>query len=275
MHCTQCGTAIGINDKCCFKCGAVSPSIHEEVSIQHKSHEPSSTPIPVSPAFRDPTKLTKWLKYFLYASLVINTIALFSDMLQYQLLSDFKLGIYSSEELASAAAEVNNKRQQIIGLFQFSIAIATSVLFAIWIYRANFNARQLGAQGMKFSPGWSIGYYFIPILWFWKPYQAMREIWQASRAPSSWKSVERGAILPWWWSFFLVFAILSNASLRTTTGAKEISEFLTSIGITIAADIVSIPATIIALILVKQIYKMQISHVQSASNIAVKYQQIA
>ena len=261
MHCTQCGTSLGITDKFCSKCGATIPSIQEEISIPPELHEPSSTPAIVTSAFRDPSKLTQWLKYFLYASLAMDTIAVFSGVLQYQLLSDFKLGVYSLVELATAAGESNDKRQQIIGLFQFSIAIATIILFAMWIYRANFNARQLGAKNMKFTPGWSVGYYFIPFLNLWRPYQAMKEIWKASQNPTTWEDEERGAILPWWWFFFLIAGMLGNASFRTTMSAKEIHELISATGITIASDLVSIPATIIALVLVGKIHEMQMSHV--------------
>lgn len=263
MFCSKCGSVLAANDKFCSKCdGAVYAETEQTPSL---TIAPVVTPTHVavpSTLFRDPTRLTQWLKYFLYASIIINAVALFSGVLQYQLLSDFRLGVYSFEVLATAAVESNDKRQQVVGLFQFGIAITTVILFAMWIYRANFNARQLGAQSLRFSPGWSIGYYFIPILWFWKPYQAMREIWQASKEPSSWKSVERGAVLPWWWFFFLVSTILDNASFRTTLAAKEIGELLASTGTTIASDMVSIPATIIALILVRQIYEMQMTHVQ-------------
>jgi hypothetical protein len=196
----------------------------------------------------------------LYASIIIDAIALFSGVLQYQLLSDFKLGVYSSEALATAAAESNDKRQQIIGVFQFGIAIATMIVFSMWIYRANFNSRALGAKNMKFTPGWSVGYYFIPFLNLWRPYQAMKEIWKTSKNPTAWEGEERGAILPWWWLLFLVAGMLGNASFRTSMHAKEIHELIATTGITIAYDIVSIPATIIALVLVGKIYEMQMSH---------------
>jgi len=46
--------------------------------------------------FRDSTGLTKWTKWFLYAQVVIAVIAIISGVLEYQLLSDFKNGVYSS-----------------------------------------------------------------------------------------------------------------------------------------------------------------------------------
>lgn len=264
MFCSKCGTALGTDDKFCSKCGAaVSTRTEQAVPPIAPVATPSPIATPTS-SFRDPTRLTTWLKYFLYASIIIDAIALFSGGLQYQLLSDLRLDpldIYSPGKL-TAAAEANDQRQKLVGMLQAGISITTIILFAMWIYRANFNSRALGAQNMKFTPGWSVGYYFIPILWFWKPYQAMKEIWRTSKAPTSWESVARGTVLPWWWFFFLISAMLGNASFRTALRAKEIGELLTTTGITIASDVVSIPATIIALVLVRQIYEMQMSHVQ-------------
>lgn len=266
MYCSECGSTLGMSDKLCSKCGAATSATHQQPAQE--------TPPPITPAvklttvtsistsFRDPTQLTRWLRYFLYASIAIDAIAVFSGVMQYQLLSDFKLGIYSSEALATAAAETNDQRQQVIGLFQAGTAITTIILFAMWIYRANFNARSLGAQNMKFTPGWSVGYYFIPFLNLWRPYQAMKEIWKASKNPTSWEGEDRGTILPWWWFFFLIAGMFGNASFRTSMSAKEIHELITSTGITIASDVVSIPATIFALVLVGKIYEMQMSHVQ-------------
>jgi heme/copper-type cytochrome/quinol oxidase subunit 2 len=243
-----------------------APSVHKppnhKVPQPHTVVEEATAVAPPPTFFRDPTQLTQWLRYFLYASIVIDVIALLSGVLQYQLLSDFKLGIYSSGELATAAADANDQRQKVVGSFQVGVAIITIILFAMWIYRANFNVRSLGAQNMKFTPGWSVGYYFIPILNLWRPYQAMKEIWKASKNPTSWESEDHSAILPWWWFFFLVASIIGNASFRASMSANEIHELITSTVITIASDVVSIPATIIALILVGKIHEMQISHVQ-------------
>jgi hypothetical protein len=262
MYCSQCGMAIGANDKFCLKCGATVSSADEHTTVEPSTPDPSTAPEATTSAFRDPSKLTQWLKYFLYASIAIDLIAVFSGVLQYRLLSDFNLGVYSSQALATAAAESNDNRQQVIGFLRIGILTATIIPFAMWIYRANFNARQLGAQDMQFSPGSSIAYYFIPIFWFWKPYQAMREIWQASKDPASLATVQRGSILPWWWFSFLAYIMLVNFALQRFSGAKEINELIISTGISIAAALLHILAAICALVLVKQIYEMQMSHVQ-------------
>jgi hypothetical protein len=238
MYCSECGAAVGANDTVCSKCGATVSPFDGPTTIGPSTPDSSPVPIATASAFRDPSKLTQWLKYLLYASIAIDLIALFSGILQYHLLSDFQSGVYSSQALAVAAAESNDKRQQIIGFLQLGITIATTILFAMWIYRA------------------------IPVLLLWKPYQAMKEIWQASKNPASWTTVKRGSILPWWWFFFLAAGLLGQATFRASLQAKEINELIRSTGIAMASDLVSIPATIIALVLVKQIYAMQMSHVQ-------------
>lgn len=263
MYCSKCGSAVGTSDRYCSKCGA---------TVQHQI-EPARVPVVATPdlsdriasSFRDPTKLTTWLKYFLYASIVINAIALFSGVLLYQLLTDLKSGVYTSKALATAAWKSIVKTDQTVAVFDFVILITTIVLFCMWIHRANSNARQLGAKGMAFTPGWAVGWYFVPFANLWKPYQAMKEIWRASKNPDAWKNEQRGAILPWWWFFFIVTHIFGYASLRTSRKAieaEEIDELLTATGVALASDLVTIPATIIAIVLVRQIYEMQMTHAQ-------------
>jgi hypothetical protein len=261
MYCSECGAALGADGEVCEKCGTIVPSASQPTDAGPGAPDASPVPAAAASAFRDPSRLTQWLRYCLYVSIAIDVIAVFSGILQFTLLMDFESGGYASPALATAAAQTNDSRQQIIGVFQLGIAIPTIILFCRWIYRANFNARQLGAQGMKFSPGWSVGYYFIPILLLWKPYQAMKEIWQASKNPASWATVKRGSILPWWWFFFLVAGLFEQASLRFSLQSKDITYLIGATCLTLASDFLTIPAAILALVLVKQIYAMQMSHV--------------
>ena len=96
MYCAQCGTAVGSNNKFCLKCGTPVSYADEHTTVEPSAPDPSTAPEVTISTFRDPSKLTQWLKYLLYASIAINLIAIFSDVLQYHLLSDFNLGVYSS-----------------------------------------------------------------------------------------------------------------------------------------------------------------------------------
>lgn len=211
-------------------------------------------------AFKDPTGLTKWTTWFLYAQVVISVIAIVSSLLEYQLLNDFQSGVYSSRELAVAAGEASDARQGLVGLVQFSIFVVSGILILRWIYRANYNARQLGASGMNFTPGWSVGWYFIPIANLWKPYQAMKEIWKASSNPASWNNEPVPSLIGWWWFFWIVSNAFGNASFRLAMKAEELDEFITANVITQLSDVTGIPLSIIVIAMIGRVQRMQMSH---------------
>ncbi|HPE71211.1 MAG TPA: DUF4328 domain-containing protein [Candidatus Competibacter sp.] len=217
--------------------------------------------------FRDPTVLTKWTKWFLYAQVIIAVIAIISGVLEYQLLSDFKNGVYSSQEQAVAAGEASDTRQGIVGIIQMIIFIISGVLMLKWIHRANYNARQIGAQDMVFTPGWSIGWYFIPIANLWKPYQAMKEIWKASSNPRSWSKASVSPMLPWWWFFWIVSTMLGNASFRLAMRAEEINTLLIANVVTQLSDVAGIPLSLIVLGIIGKVYDMQMNHAKVEKSI--------
>uniref|UniRef100_A0A7C3SR65 DUF4328 domain-containing protein n=1 Tax=Dictyoglomus turgidum TaxID=513050 RepID=A0A7C3SR65_9BACT len=145
---------------------------------------------------KDPTSLTKFLKTMLWISWGVSFISLLSDSAQWILL---RSGTFSQAE-----AEANDTRQLIVGVLYFVTFVVTTIAFMIWVYRANLNCHGFGAQGMRFTPGWSIAYYFIPIFCLYKPYQAMKEIWKVSTNPSNWQNEKGSPLLGWWWALWLI-----------------------------------------------------------------------
>jgi Domain of unknown function (DUF4328) len=206
--------------------------------------------------FRDPTTLTRWLKILLWVGIALTVISLASGLMELKLLSDLAAGI----TLAPGVADSSDLRQRVIGGVRFVEIVTVIVIFAMWIYRANYNARQLGAAGMEFTPGWSVGWFFIPIANLWKPYQAMKEIWKASAAPAHWNDQPRGVILPWWWGFFLFSNVLNQAALRLALRAETLPQITAASTMSVVADAVDIVSSLIALVLVIQIYRMQMAH---------------
>ena len=213
-----------------------------------------------SNTFIDSAELTKWTKWFLYLQVGVAVIALISGALEYQLLNDFKNGVYTSQAQAVAAGEASDSRQQIIGITQIVIFLVSGILILKWIYRANFNARQLGASEMQFTPGWSIGWYFIPFANLWKPYQAMKEIWKASSNPQEWRSQPVPSLLRWWWFFWIVSNMFGNASFRMALKADQINELIAVNIVTLLSDLTGIPLSLLVLAMVNKVYEMQMSH---------------
>lgn len=207
--------------------------------------------------YKDSSSLTNWVRYMLYAQIVVVIISMGSNFLEHQLLADYQNGIYTSQEQAVADGEASDQRQQIIALIYLVVFIVSGFLILRWIHRANYNARQLGAKDMMFTPGWSIGYYFIPILSLWKPFQAMKEIWKASHNPENWSSEKAGSILGLWWFLWIVTNILGHAVFRMSTGAEELQELMNLNIIRQVSDVLAIPLALVTLSIINSISQAQ------------------
>lgn len=123
------------------------------------------------------------------------------------------------------AAEVDVQSERVLlgmttaDLAENVLLLALAVVFGVvtivwfmWIYRTYRNLPALGAAGLRYSPGWAVGYYFIPILNLFRPYQVMQETWKASDvrydAETNWQSLSVPALLGWWWAVHLVSTVV-------------------------------------------------------------------
>jgi hypothetical protein len=113
-----------------------------------------------------------------------------------------------------ADAEAHDLRDGIIGFATMFIYIACIIIFLRWTYKSSQITHLSGAQGLRFSPGWSVGWYFIPIASLWKPFQAFKQIYQVSIQINDWQNVSIPSYLRWWWGLFILGGIISNILIR-------------------------------------------------------------
>lgn len=205
--------------------------------------------------FRDFSTSTTWVVRLLWVGILIDAIAVLSGLSELWLLSDIESGTYDYDLMA--AANLNDLRQRAVGVVQLVLYVVQAITVLPWIRLANKNVRLLGAKDMEFTPGWAIGWYFIPFANLWKPYQAMSEIWRASSGSPDWKSSETSGSLPGWWFAWLAANVLGRLSFQLTMKAQEIPELRNASIATTAADVASIVLSILLLGVVKEIYRRQ------------------
>ncbi len=209
--------------------------------------------------FKSLTTLSKWIRYVLYAQIVIAILAMILGFLERQLLSAYADGAYASLQAAFADGNTTIVLLQGTGIASLIAFIASALLILKWIYRANANARQLGAQNMRYTPAWSIGYYFIPVFNLWKPYQAMKEIWMASKNPQDWPSIKTPLILPAWWALWITSNLLNQSVFRLSAEAVELSELMNLNMLSQVSNLLDIPLALVTLSMITAISRMQSS----------------
>jgi hypothetical protein len=75
------------------------------------------------------------------------------------------------------------------------IATAGLVVTLIWQHRAASAARALGFPTTH-SPAWGVGSWFVPVINFWFPYQAIRDCLLPD-------DTNRARILQWWLAYII------------------------------------------------------------------------
>lgn len=107
--------------------------------------------------------------------------------------------------------------------------IISAIIVGMWIYRAHANLFAAGIEGLEFSPGWSVGWFFVPIANLFKPFQAMRELWNASYGLSDRFDADSPANMKLWWAAYLVSGVLGNISFRMELSASRETQSLISL----------------------------------------------
>ena len=137
------------------------------------------------------------------------------------------------------------------------LVLAAIVLFCLFMARANRNARWFRAP-LSNSPGWAAGWFFVPIAFWWKPYYAMKEIWQGSDPDPAVNPLQArvSALLPWWWAMFVLRTVAGMVS-NQIRDVKTPSDVIDASWIQVVGLPPSIAAAILAGVVVRALARRQ------------------
>jgi hypothetical protein len=145
-----------------------------------------------------------------------------ASIYQFVFLHKVQTGGFAIDENLEQAADFNDQLFLVATVIYIAFFVLSGISFLIWVYRAAANVHSIRATAMTISPGWTVGWNFIPIAAFWKPYQAIKQIWQASHNISNPDSVRVPDMFSAWWFFWIATNILGNAADKITQrGVKD------------------------------------------------------
>ncbi|WP_197994953.1 DUF4328 domain-containing protein [Gimesia panareensis] len=192
-------------------------------------------------AYRNESGFSRFLIFLIVLSAVLNGVAFGSSVMMHEMI----LAAQKGAEVTAVEAGIHNERQIVIGGAQLGAAIFVGVVFLVWVYRMSRNAHSIENAKLQYSPGWAVGWYFIPIVNLWKPYQAMREIYEVFiNRPND------GKILPLWWFAWILASIMARISTRVVTKSDTLDQLLTKSEVTIFADACAVFLDLAAILLV-------------------------
>jgi len=207
--------------------------------------------------YRPATLLVQWTVGLLYASIALSIAYAMLDLVIFLSYPDFydmntTKPFLPGEQMVGFAVIG-------IGLLMFLVHIPTVVMFCVWLFRMGKNARALGARHMNYSAGWAVGSFFIPILNLFRPFQAVREIEQASdphAGPTDWHRVQPSGRVGLWWTFWLLSNFMAQVVTRMSWNSDpQIAHASSLVGL-FEAGITTV-AAIMAIRVVRHLHALQ------------------
>lgn len=163
----------------------------------------------------------------------------FKELGSLTLITSIALWTFTAVKLLLGVSEVFGSSLALVGfssILLLTMLLVAAILFGCWIYRANANAHVI-ADGLSISPGWAVGWYFVPIMCLYQPYVAMKETWLASHYGGNWGDAEASGLLPVWWGAWLLSGFVGYGTVFAGQNAELTGDF------TLASALITVVAT--------------------------------
>lgn len=164
-------------------------------------------------ATRDPTGLWRWMQFFVLVAMLTYVVTI--------------IGAIATWLVITHQLNVTEDEATIIDM-TFAIGAIASLVFYVLsafatarlTYRLMKNAHELQSDETLISPGWAVGWYFIPFANLAMPPRAVGQIW---RTTFRHLGQERGSgIIGWWWAAWLISSIVLGVSDRMSAPTSSL-----------------------------------------------------
>jgi hypothetical protein len=151
------------------------------------------------PPYISPRRLARLSIRLLLATAVAAAVSVGIDLSELMLVSGARGGDAVSAEERWAQYLANAW----VGWLELVLFAGAAAAFLAWLFQARVNLRAFGVRRLQFARVWSVVGFLVPVLNLVRPYQVVREVWQASDPSSAdafnWKSLEVPTLLRVWW----------------------------------------------------------------------------
>jgi hypothetical protein len=161
--------------------------------------------------------------------------------------------------VSGSSAQASEDRAAGLETTLLFVILFAGTAWLMWQHRAQSNMRALGTQGLRFTPGWVVGWWLIPVANLALPPQTMSELWKGSDPKAGavdWKAVKLTPLLPLWWGGLLVAYILSIIGAGVGKSG-DIDSLISRSGWYVAADFFLAVAGVLAIALIRGIERRQ------------------
>lgn len=205
-------------------------------------------------AFRDQRGLARICIGFLLAQAALAAFGALSDYSSYASLG----GLAAEPPIDDDDATTHDALAALVAMLQTLLYIIGGACILTWICHANRNARAIGTLEMEVTPGWAVGWFFVPFLNLFMPFRAVREIWAASRSALPSEPPPPMGLLPGWWLAWIATNLTGLIALRIAFEyGDEPGMRRTAAAFDVASNVTMVPACLLLAAIIAGIQSLQ------------------
>jgi hypothetical protein len=169
-------------------------------------------------------------------------------------------------DVLEVARTVNDYKSEhsIIWAFIVISGITLVVTFTMFIHNASSNLEHLRIAGQKFTPGWSVGWFFVPFMNLYKPTRVVRELSTASgstdtRNPRAWQNAEsqEGMFISSWWTLVIFAILFGPRGISLFVGRENIEDWAAAGRLLVWSDLFQVLPLVLTVIVVFRLQRAQ------------------
>lgn len=121
--------------------------------------------------------------------------------------ADLSAQIDQGSETAARDFEQSMGLLIVAGFLLFIAAVLNIVMTCLWTSKVGLNLHLAEMPDLKFTPGWYVGWYFIPVAWWFMPFMTLKEIGKASASLNNDReNWEQKPVSPMLLTWYILFA---------------------------------------------------------------------
>jgi Domain of unknown function (DUF4328) len=174
--------------------------------------------------------------------MLANVLVLVADWRGINALKAFQSGDITAQEALAQAEFADNLIWPFLLLSVFG-----ALPFLVWLWRARHNAEHLAdVTSQRRARGWVIFGWFVPIVWFWFPYQVVSDIRTASRPGP----VVPDTVVNAWWAAF-------TGSWMIERFTSSVTDIDVQLAVTVLSTLLYLAAGVLVYLIVNQVTAWQ------------------
>jgi hypothetical protein len=164
--------------------------------------------------YESPAPRARWASRLLIVAVVADGLSLLALASQRSLL-DRGPGAISLAEWHRSQSRIGG-----LALVELALLILGAIFVLRWLHLAYRNLTAIGAAELRFTPGWAVGWWFVPIANIVRPKQVLDDLWRASAADETgpgWRGLPRPNVTAIWWLTLVLAGVTGRLAVAMST----------------------------------------------------------